>query len=165
MTVKTGAKPKTEWNYSSLEDDADIVNIMYYGDAGTGKTTDLARLAKLGPVVYIEAESGLKKAPMRKHGVPVENLRVVQDEEELAITFGRLEALCDRLRMQLYDDPKSIAGVVWDSVTEIQKKLLKIIVVKGYEKSQSRGVERDRHAILTCLLRRIGCTSASSPIS
>ena len=146
MTVATAKPTKKPWVYGSLADDEDIVNILFYGEGGTGKTTALAGLARLGKVIYIEAESGLKKGPLTRFGIPIERLQLVRDTAgQKQITFNKLAALCDRLRLELADDPQAIAGVVWDSVTEIQKKLLRQVMDKRIERFAERGQEVEQH--------------------
>ena len=147
VAKKPTTKPaKSAWSYGSLDDDEDIVNILYYGDGGVGKTTALAGLAKLGKVVYIEAESGLKKGPLLKQSIPIKNLQVVRDTAtEKQITFSKLAALCNRLRIELGDNPKAIAGVVFDSITEIQAKFLRQIMDKRIDRASDKGMQQEKH--------------------
>ncbi len=140
---------KPAWVYGSLVDDEDLVNIMYYGEPGSGKTSSLASLARLGRIIYIEAESGLKKAPLVRLGIPIKNIQLVRDTaSEQQITFGKLEALHDRLRLELARDPAAIVGVVWDSVTEIQKKLLRIVADKRIDRFADKGTEVETHKMV-----------------
>ena len=145
--VKTKKPVKTGWVYGSLENDEDLVNVLFYGDNGIGKTTDLASLAKLGKVVFIEAESGLKRGPLSRLGIPTKNLQLVRDTaSEKQITFGKLKALCDQLRIDLADDPNAIAGVIFDSITEIQVKLLRQIMDKRIDRAFDKtGTQQETH--------------------
>lgn len=126
----------------------DHLKVLYYGPPGSGKTTNLAHLAHLGPVVFINAEGGVKQAPLRKLGVPVENIRVVPAE-----SYDQLDDLWQTLRGALDDDPSCIAGVCWDSVSEIVSKFVGQARQAGYEKvkakAHSMGVEPERTRFFT----------------
>lgn len=128
----------------ALTDGAEPINILYYGDGGTGKTTDIAHMAKVGPVVIVNAEGGVKARALKQYGIPMENIFVFPDTdagEEL--TFEGLEALWLSIREKLAKDPGSIAGVGWDSITEIYQALLGDIVKRSYAKAIKQGKDRD----------------------
>lgn len=86
---------------------------------GTGKTTNLASLAKLGKVVYIDSEAGLERNPLEDLGVPVENIIPFRD-----IRYDALDELHADLRSELASNPGSIVGLCIDSATEIVAKLV-----------------------------------------
>jgi AAA domain len=131
-----------------LTDLKEPVNLLYYGDGGTGKTTDLAAMANLGPILYVNAESGIKARALRKLGIKVENIEVYPDHEAgEAISFDGLEAEWKRLLAALTKNPKSYVGVVWDSSTEIHKALLDDIVISSVARADRAGKERDRFFI------------------
>jgi len=122
------------------------------GDGGTGKTTNLAALAKLGKVLIVNAEQGVKGSALNRWSrekfsadFPVENIEVYPDpdDEDEVISHAGLEALWMRLRDDLIKDPTSWLGVGWDSVTEIQKKLADIEKAEAVLKANRRGQERD----------------------
>lgn len=119
------------------------LNILYYGDGGTGKTTDLAFMANLGRIVYVNAEAGIKARPLRELGVAVENVEVFPGPGE-SICFGDLEQLHRQLKEELDGDPDSIVGVVWDSISEIHKALLDDVIQHQVAKASRAGRERDR---------------------
>ena len=122
----------------TLADQRELVKVLYYGDPGSGKTTAMASAASLGPVIYIDAESGLKRGPLERLGVDVANI-----EPHREVSFDALEALYWDLEARLDDDPEAISAVVLDSVTEIQKVLLGQIVSKAVSKASARGMDRD----------------------
>lgn len=126
----------------TLDEVRDYIKILYYGDPGTGKTTHLASLARIGPVVFVDAESGIKRAAMTKREVPLEMLTV-----ERVVTFENLEKMFFELKGQLEDDSDAIAGVAFDSLTEIQKKLMDVILVESVARTQRKGMERSRFDI------------------
>jgi len=123
---------------ATLADQQEVVKILYYGDAGSGKTTAMSSASKLGPVLYIDAESGLKRGPLARLGIPTDQI-----EPHQQITFEALEQVYFEVKARLTDDPTSISTVVLDSVTEIQKILLENIIGKAVAKATGRGMDRD----------------------
>jgi len=95
------------------------VKLGQYGDVGTAKTSNLASLANLGKVVYIDSEAGLEPVPLRDLGINTDNIIPFND-----IRYDALDELCFDLRAQLDQDPGSIVGVLFDSMTEIVAKLV-----------------------------------------
>lgn len=125
-----------------LSEAQEPVNQLYYGDGGTGKTTNLAHMAKLGKIWVANAESGFKARALRQYDIPLENIEVFPgDDEEL--TFETLESEWLRIREALNEDPTAYAGVVWDSITEIYQVLLGGIVAKAHAKAVRNGKDRD----------------------
>jgi hypothetical protein len=128
----------------ALSEEGEPINILWYGDGGSGKTTDLATMAKFGKVWIANAESGLKARALRSHGIPIENIEIFPDPEAgEEITFDGIEAEWLRIREALHEDPDAYVGVGWDSVTEIQQTLKDLEMVRGQTKAARRGVERD----------------------
>jgi hypothetical protein len=122
------------------------VNLLYYGDGGTGKTTALAAMANTGRVLVVNAESGVKGRALRARGVDVSNIELFPGPDE-SVTFDSLEEQWNRVREALNADPEAYVGVLWDSVTEIYKTLLDSVVAKAVVKSERQGKERDRFFI------------------
>lgn len=128
----------------SLADQRDALNYLITGDGGTGKTTNLATMANLGPVIFINAEGGLKARPLKRFGVNIDNIRVVPDPRiGQELTFELLEDLFWQTKAQLENDPDRWAGVCWDSLTEIVQKLLRNVVDYQVEKAELKSQERD----------------------
>lgn len=126
----------------SLADSRDPVNACYYGEGGTGKTSALAAMANQGPIVLVNAESGIKERPLKKLGVKTENIQIFPGPDE-ELTFDGLEKLWVQMREDLHKDPDAWAGIGWDSITEIQKALLDNVVAKAVVKADRAGKERD----------------------
>lgn len=127
-----------------LEDIAEPVNALYYGDGGTGKTTDVAAMANLGPVLIVNAEAGLKAKALRARGIDVSNIEI-WPEPGTAVTFDGLEELhVDCLRRAEKGD---LVGVAWDSVSEIHMALLQQAVKHQTARAERAGNSRDRFAI------------------
>jgi hypothetical protein len=117
-----------------VADQREFANVLYYGDGGTGKTTDLATMANLGRVLYVDAESGIKRYPLEQMGVKVENLELLQFDDNP--TFQELDDAFWQLKAELDADADSWVGVAWDSGTEIYHALLDSLVGKRLEKAE-----------------------------
>lgn len=134
---------------TKLTDVSEPVNILYTGDGGTGKTTNMAAAANRGRMVFINAESGLKARALRQRRINIENIEVfpdpAQDEE---LSFKGLEALWLRMREELHTNPDAYpGGVSWDSITEIHKALLDDVVAAAVLRADRVGKERDPNFI------------------
>lgn len=140
-----------------LGEDDEFVNVLYYGDGGSGKSTAAAHLAKLGNVIYIDAESGVKARPLRRLGVETDRIRSYKVEN-----YRDLDALYWNVKDMLKADPDSVKGVVFDSMTEIQKKLMEAITGERFAKRTAAGMvddefsaDRDEWGKMTEQVRRI----------
>lgn len=133
------------------------VNALYYGEGGSGKSTGAASLARLGRIIYVNAESGIKSKPLRRLGVPTENIMLYT-----VSTYKELDNLYWQVKAMLDSNPGSVVGVVFDSMTEIQKKLMEEIMGARHAKHTSAGMvsdefsaERDEYGRMTEQVRRI----------
>jgi hypothetical protein len=123
----------------NLAEKVELVKVCYVGFGGSGKTTDAASLARLGNVVAVDAEGGIKRRPLIERGIPVANIELHSE-----ITYDALDALFWELKARLHDEPGSIVGVTWDSTSETHKKLLEQEVELQYEKQVAKGNPKDR---------------------
>lgn len=115
----------------------EFTNILYFGNEGTGKTTDLASMAYGGRVLYINAEAGIKRRPMVAAGIPVDNIELWPDPESgEEITYDGMENVFIAVREEILDDPGSWYAVAMDSGTEIVRVLLEDIVDKRVAKAE-----------------------------
>lgn len=133
--LTAGEQPRT-----TLADVEDYVKVLYYGEQGTGKTLDLATLGRRGPVIFVNAEGGLKRRPLRIFDVPAENLWL-----EPARGYEQLEAVYWRLRRQIEaEDPARPIGICFDSMSEITKIFTENQIggriVRAREKADALGV-------------------------
>lgn len=126
-----------------LTDVRETCNVLYYGDGGTGKSTDMAHMAKLGKIWVANAESGFKARALKQFGIPLENIEVFPSEGEV-LSYDSLEAEWLRIREALNEDPDAYIGTVWDSATEIHQALLGDAAKKGYDKAVRQGKDRDQ---------------------
>lgn len=136
MSTKRGGP-----TWVGLTDVVDPQNVLYYGDGGTGKTSHMAAMAKLGPVLFVNAEGGMKRRPLERLGIPVENIQVWPPPGQ-PITYDGLSELHAQLLRDLEEDPTSWAGVGWDSLTEIHKMLLESASQKAYRRAVRDGKDR-----------------------
>ena len=167
----------------SLEDAEEWVNVLFYGEPGSGKTTDAASMAKLGgTIVYIDAEAGLKVQPMKRLKIPT--TRILRYRVETFDDFQNLywqlkakleeqaariaQAKKDGEEISAEERAKFIIGVVFDSMTEIQKKLLEGLTNARYQKSKAQAeragmvnqddpfvTDRDEWGRMTEMCRRV----------
>lgn len=147
----------------SLDEAETFLNVLYLGEPGSGKTTGAASMAKFGHVIAVDAEAGIKRRPLKRLGIPVENIHPYRVE-----SYEDLDKLYWQVKEMLDNDPTSVAGVSFDSFTEIQKKLLESIVhdrhIKALEKAAKVGFEittdefdtdRDEWGKMTEMCRRL----------
>lgn len=128
-----------------LANSGTYINGLWYGREGTGKTTHVLHMANLGRVLAINAEGGFEKRPLAKHGIDTEKIIVFPPEGEgtEALTFDNLESIFVDMKRDLEDDPRSWAGTVWDSGTDIADVLLGGAVAWRQEKAEKKGVDVD----------------------
>lgn len=109
------------YGQQSLDEMEEFLNILYYGESGSGKTSAAAAMAHLGIVYLVDAESGAKAKPLRGLGIPTENIRPIK-----VSGYQDLDKFYWFLKQELEDQPAgSIAGVVFDSITEIHDQLIR----------------------------------------
>lgn len=126
----------------ALDDVEDTVNGLWYGDPGSGKTTDVLTAANAGVVILINAEGGAKLRPLRQRGIDTSMIRLYPKPGQ-KVTYEKLESLYWGIKSELDTHPGSIVAVVWDSLTEIHKALLDDAVAAGYRKAQQQHKDRD----------------------
>jgi hypothetical protein len=131
----------------SLDDVHDYVNIGWYGKGGSGKTTNLCSMVNIGPgpLFLINAEAGLKKRALERHGIDTSRIRVLPDPESgQRLTFEYMEEVYWQAKARLEKEPGSILGFGWDSVTEIHLMMLHNITEAAVAAAERIGVDRDR---------------------
>jgi len=137
----TASTPKdTRPKRATLSDTSDLVRALYYADPGNGKTTAIAHMAKLGYMVHIDPEKRLKAGPLKKLGVPTDNIEPFYDT-----SYEALEQLAFDLRERLSNGEK-IVGLGWDAAGEAARQFTQTLVDKGVMKAASVGKERNPYA-------------------
>jgi hypothetical protein len=126
---------------TNLEEADEYTRAMFFGDAGTGKTSAMAFAANLpgdGLTVIIDAEGGLKKSALKELGVDTTKIVMWPDRSKgEEITYESLENLLYQLRQTIRERPGAIKVVGFDSTTEVVGKLLTDITRYAYEKDQN----------------------------
>lgn len=133
-----------DW-FVSLEESTDTIKAVFYGREGSGKTTAAARMTNVRPtgkVLFINAEGGLKKIPLRKRGVDVSRV-VSWPPPGVKITHKGLDEIHRRIAADLEQDPDSWIGVVMDSATEVHQAILDTVQKKRIAGIRRQGKEAD----------------------
>lgn len=121
----------------SLDDMAEYLNILYYGEPGSGKTSAAASMAHLGEVYLLDVESGAKARPLRKLGIPTRRIRPVT-----VSCYKDIDDFYWFLKQEL-EDGANVAGVIFDSITEIHDTLIGEQVGIRHEKAVRKVTARD----------------------
>jgi len=103
----------------TLDKTPSYIDMVYLGEPGSGKTTAAAHMALLGKVVWVCGEMGLEPERLAALGIPIENI-----ELHTAIDYDSLNELAVELRATMRAKPGEYAGVVFDTFSEIQGRLL-----------------------------------------
>lgn len=118
--------------------------VLYYGPNGTGKTTDLAAMARLGHVAYIRADRSVRKRPLERLGIPASNIEPIDElDTDAIVTMIRTD-----FAQRLEENPDSLAGVCLDTVTELIARRMEGIVDAEWRKTvrqaKARRIDPDR---------------------
>lgn len=126
--------------FAPLADRQEYLNVLLFGREGSGKTTAATSLANLGgKVLVVNAEGGLKKNTLKRHGIDVSKI-MIWPHDGTAITYHGLVEVYNQLKADLEKKPGSWSGVVIDSATEIVPALIDQVAKDRMEKSARRGV-------------------------
>lgn len=128
--------------FSSLEDIEDHYNTLYWGREGSAKTTNALSAANLGRVLVINAEGGLKKAPLVKRGINIANVQVYPPKGEDLTYEGMRDAIL-QVKSDLIDDPSSWFAVVLDSVTDVSDSVVSVVSDDRVSKARGKGAKVD----------------------
>lgn len=140
-----------DW-FVPIEDSVDFTNTLLYGREGSGKSTELARIANAashlpkgkGKVLVINAEGGLKLGPLRKRGVDTSRIVVWPDpKKHERATHQGLDRIHRRIKADLIADPDSWFAVGFDSATEIHQSILGSVQEKRVQAIKNRGQDVD----------------------
>lgn len=121
----------------TLADENEFARVCLYGRFGTGKTTAMAHAAKLGKTVHIDAEHRLKGGPLRRLGVPINNIEPFRE-----ISYDALDKLVWDVKGRLHDEPGSVAAIGIDAVDETVKLLVGEVLNDNTEKLIARAEKR-----------------------
>jgi hypothetical protein len=107
----------------SLADEKEPLRVVWYGDPGSSKTTNLTDLAKRGRITVIDADAGMKGRALRDFDIPLEQIEPYRE-----ITYPALDGLFWDLKEAIADDPDYCVGLGLDTATEATQRLLGLIV-------------------------------------
>jgi hypothetical protein len=114
----------------SLDDAPEFLNVLYYGEPGSGKTSNAAFMALLGKVYLVDVESGAKAKALRGLGIPTKNIVLVPVN-----SYQDLDDFYWSVKNELATDPDSVAGIIFDSYSEIHDQLIREQVDKRHAKA------------------------------
>lgn len=102
--------------------DEDKVKALLFGNPKQGKTTAAAGMAHLGKIVAVDTEGqGWLKSPLKKRGIPVENIVKLPatSYEDMEDNFYKI--------LSMFDDPDVMdpVGVVVDHLTDLESRLIR----------------------------------------
>lgn len=133
----------------NLNETDEKLTMLIYGKEGSAKTTSALGLARLGRIVAIDAEGGMKPTPLRARGIPVENIDVWPPNGDAGhISFDTIEEeVYIPLRKALEEQPGCYVGVVFDSFTEIGNRLTRVAADDSAVRDRAKGKPRDRFQV------------------
>lgn len=132
------AKAPGDFDFDNLDDQDELVRVLYYGPEGTAKTTnamDMVNMAPEGNVLVVNAEGGLRQTALRNRGIDTSRIKVWPKKGE-PLTFEGLERLYYRVAADLEEDPLSWVGWVWDSDTAIYQAMLDTLIDANRRKAE-----------------------------
>jgi hypothetical protein len=109
---------------TSLAETESYVKALYYGQDKAGKTTAMAGAAKLGQVIAIDIEGqGWLAQPLRKRGIPVENIMKFQatSYDEMEQVYWEIHGMFDDAATA--GDPGPVAVCI-DHMSDLEARLL-----------------------------------------
>lgn len=123
--------------------------MLLYGKEGSGKSTSALRLSKLGRILVINTEAGLKRTPLAAQGVVLGNVETWPKGGDIDhITFQTIEEeVFIPLKLALEEDPNAYIGVVVDSFTELSRRLVDKAAAAGREADRLKGKSRSQFQI------------------
>lgn len=131
--------------FASLDETDEYLNVLLFGREGSGKTTAAVSLANLGygNVLVVNAEGGLKKNTLKRHGIETSRIQV-WPPSGTPISHSGLDEVYRQIKADLARDPKSWAGVVFDSATEVVQALVDFVANDRINKAERKGVNIDQ---------------------
>lgn len=128
----------------TLAESTDYTKTLYYGPAKNGKTTYMAGAARLGKIVAIDTEgNGWLKAPLRKRGIPLENIIY-----RTATTYAEMENLYWDILRWITQDETDIVAVCIDHLSDLEKRFLRENTIRRQSNKVQHLKERSAIALM-----------------
>lgn len=148
----------------SLAETESFVKGLWFGNPKQGKTTELAGAARLGRIVAIDTEGeGWLAGPLRKRGIPVENITKFRatSYEDMEQIFWEVKGMFDDAEQSGNESLAPVAVCV-DHLTDLEARLVTAARDGRVEKDMQRGKEvnvfkneRDDYGVWTNQARKL----------
>lgn len=128
-----------------LADVDEKLTMLIYGQEGSAKSTEALGLSRLGKIVVIDAEGGLKPTPLKNQGIVLENVEVWPSPEQSPnhITFDTIEQeVFIPMKIALEADPNAYIGIVIDSFSELYQRLTQKAAAESRLADRAKGKTR-----------------------
>lgn len=124
-------------NPVALDDQVEYYRILWYGDPGKGKTSNIAAAAIRaeaagGKVIYIDADNGVKKKALARLGIPTSVIEIYRD-----VSYRGIEELHEVVGNRLADGD-NIYAVCWDTTTKTASEQLETISIEAYKANERK---------------------------
>ncbi len=129
MGTKTG---------SSLAETEGFAKVLFYGNPKQGKTTAMAGAARKGRIIAVDTEGeGWLANPLRKRGIPVENITkfTATTYDEIEQVYWEIKGMFDDADEQGKPELAPIAVCV-DHLTDLQARLVRGATMKRLDKAR-----------------------------
>jgi hypothetical protein len=103
----------------SLDEAPEFLNLLLYGEPGSGKTSNLATMANMGRMFLLDVEAGAKARALRRLGINTRNITPVP-----IARYRDLDDFHWWLKAELDSDPGFCVGFGIDSISEIHDMLI-----------------------------------------
>ena len=126
----------------ALMDVDEHLTVLWFGEGGTGKTSNLCAMANLGRVLIINAEGRVRKRVLDRLKINTKNIEVFP-EPGGEVSFESLTDEWLRVYEVMKKKPGYYVGVGFDSLTEIYLRLLDDIRKDAETKAEATGKRQD----------------------
>ena len=109
--------------FKSLEESADYLRVVLYGDYGVGKSTSAMTLAERGKIAVIDPENSIRRSALARQGINTDNIMQWPDW-----SYEGVEQFFHTVKAELEREPGSIFAVVIDTVTSLAQFWLEAAV-------------------------------------
>lgn len=123
---------------SSLDDEREFVSVWYYGDPGSGKTTNVAAGANLGKAAIFPIEPGIKRTALEKRGINTSNIVPIRG----VTSSSGIEEMFWKFKSAFIEDKNAFSMIGFDSMTDLVRRETKAFVNELNEKKRKEAERR-----------------------